>query len=336
MGRHRRNARAILCAMSMPADAGAIDVSALAPAGTEADVVARLFWLMAGGALAVWLAVLAVALFALLRPGPRDRRSGRALIVAGGVVAPTLVLGALLLHGLVLMPRLRAPPPGEAPSGAGPRIIVTGEQWWWRVRYAGFEGIGDVVLANEIHLPVGERVRLVLDSPDVIHALWIPSLAGKIDMIPGRTTTLVLEPTRAGTFRGVCAEYCGTSHAHMRFLAVVKGRADFERWLRAQAAPAAAPRTALQRQGRDAFLRNGCGACHAVRGTPAGGTVGPDLTHVGSRLEIAAGALPNDAEALQRWIARPHATKPEALMPDFEMLPPTEIRAIAAWLGGLK
>lgn len=329
--RKRRSARAIFLAIIPAAGSRGIDVSSLMPAGMEADVVARLFWIMVIGAGVVWLVVLAIALYAMARPGPRERRVGRLLILVGGVATPVVVLGALLVYGLILMPQLREPPPKE-----GPHVAVTGEQWWWRVRYAGFGNGDDVVLANEIRLPVGERVRLVFDSPDVIHSFWIPSLAGKVDMIPGRTTTLVLEPTRTGVFRGVCAEYCGTSHAHMRFIAVVMERADFDRWLRAQAAPAQPPRTQAQQLGQAAFLRNGCGACHTVRGTAARGAVGPDLTHVGSRLELAAGILPNDPDAFARWIGETHALKPDALMPPFAALPPAELQNMALYLDGLQ
>ena len=329
--RNHWTARAIMLA-AIPANGSrGIDVSSLVPAGMEADVVARLFWIMVIGAGVVWVVVLAIALYAMARPGPRERRVGRLLILVGGVATPVVVLGSLLVYGLILMPQLREPPPKE-----GPHVAVTGEQWWWRVRYAGFGDGDDVVLANEIRLPVGERVRFVLDSPDVIHSFWIPSLAGKVDMIPGRTTTLVLEPTRTGVFRGACAEYCGTSHAHMRFVAVVMERADFDHWLRAQAAPARAPRTQGERAGQAAFLRNGCGACHAVRGTAARGAVGPDLTHVGSRLELAAGTLPNDADAFARWIKNAHVYKPEALMPPFAALPPADLRDIALYLDGLQ
>ena len=174
------------------------DSATLAPAGLEADTIARLFRVMASGAVLVWAAVVGIALYAgLLRPQPHRRRTTRWLILGGGVITPTLVLGALLLYGLVLMPQLRKPVPHD-----GLRIAVSGEQWWWRVRYlaAGADPAApasavalanDVTLANEIRLPVGERVEFLLDSPDVIHSFWIPSLAGKVDMIPGRTTTLV-------------------------------------------------------------------------------------------------------------------------------------------------
>jgi cytochrome c oxidase subunit 2 len=307
-------------------------LSAFAPAGAEAGTILRLFWIMAIGAVLVWTIVVGIALHAARRRQPARVRSAHWLILAGGVITPTLVLGALLAYGLLLMPRLRAAIPADAL-----RIAVSGEQWWWRVRYFPMgEGNTGVTAANEVRLPVGEPVVLTLDSPDVIHSFWVPALAGKVDMIPGRSNTLVLQADRAGVFRGVCAEFCGASHAHMRFVAVAMPREDFDRWLRAQAAPAMDPASPLARRGRAAFLGNGCGGCHAVRGTSAVGAVGPDLTHVGGRLELAAGTLRNDPESLRRWIAAPHAAKPEALMPAFGMLPDAELRAIATWLEGLQ
>lgn len=313
--------------------------SALAPAGTGAAAVAQLFWIMVAGAAVVWIGVVGVALWsgARRRRAPEaatSRRNARWLVIGGGMVAPTLLLGALLVYGLALMPRLRAPA-GDDARQDGLRIAVTGEQWWWRVRYLR-PGQPAVELANEVWLPAGERTRLLLDSPDVIHAFWVPALAGKIDMIPGRTTTLVLEPTRIGVFAGACAEFCGTSHAFMRFEAVVAERATFDAWLRRQAAPAASPRTALARAGRAAFLHHGCGACHTVRGTPANGRLGPDLTHVGSRRRLAAGVLPNDVAGFRHWIADTHAVKPDAVMPEFGMLPDDHVRAIATYLDGLQ
>lgn len=334
-GRKQLNACGIALTIVPVASFAGVDVSSLVPAGVEAAVVARLFWIMAAGAGVVWLAVMGIALYAVARPEPHEHRVGRWLILGGGVIAPILVLGALLLYGLVLMPRLR-----ELPASEGPRVAVTGEQYWWRVHYIGFgdnpDDDDDVTLANEIHLPVGERTRFVLDSPDVIHSFWVPSLAGKVDMIPGRSNTLIIEPTRTGVFRGACAEYCGTSHAHMRFVVVVTTREDFDRWLRAQAAPASPTRTLAQQRGHDAFLRNGCGACHAIRGTSARGAIGPNLTHVGSRLELAAGTLPNDTDAFARWIADAHTVKPEALMPPFTALPPAELRSMALYLDSLQ
>lgn len=309
--------------------------SALVPAGREAERIAHLWWWMAGGAAVIWTAVVGIGVYALrVHPEEHPERTAGLLIIGGGAVFPVVVLMGLLLYGLRLLPDLLSP----APEGAL-RIEVSGEQWWWRVRYV-LPGQGSdsaaVELANEIRLPVGERVQLVLSSPDVIHSLWIPSLAGKMDMIPGRVTRLAIEPTRTGTFRGACAEYCGTSHAFMAFPVVVMERAAFERWLAGQRAPAAEPEGALASRGRDLFLSNGCGACHTVRGLPAQGGVGPDLTHVGSRLTIGAATLETTQENLHAWIAETERIKPGVHMPAFGMLPEGEIEAIAAYLAGLE
>jgi cytochrome c oxidase subunit 2 len=305
--------------------------SALAPAGVEAERVARLFWVMTAGAALVWIVVMAFALYVTRAKAERHgERASRLLIIGGGVVFPTIVLGALLAYGLALMPPLRA----DASPGSV-RVHVSGEQWWWRVRYRPVGGDW-IELANEIRLPVGERTEFELVSPDVIHSFWIPSLGGKMDMIPGRVNRLVLEPTRTGVFRGVCAEYCGASHAHMEFVAVVMERDAFDRWLRHQASPASPPATSIAQRGQRAFLRHGCGGCHVVRGTPANGPLGPDLTHVGSRLSLAAGTLPNTTPAFVRWISRTHAVKPEVLMPSYGMLSADDVAALAAYMESLQ
>lgn len=305
--------------------------SAIDPAGRGAEQIAELFWWMAGGAVVVWVAVAVLTVYAIrARPdAPRERRA-TILIIGGGALFPTIILAGLLLYGLAMLPGLVAPaPPGSL------RIDVTGEQWWWRVRYhpAGGEPVD---LANEIRLPVGAPVEFVLDSPDVIHSFWIPSLGGKIDMIPGRRTRLVLEPTRMGRFRGACAEYCGTSHALMAFDVVVMAEADFARWLEQQRQPAATPADPLVREGREHFFRNGCAACHTIHGTEAKGHVGPNLTHVGSRLSIGAGIIPNEPDGFVRWIEKTNHVKPGVQMPHFGMLPPEELRALAAYLESLQ
>jgi cytochrome c oxidase subunit 2 len=213
-------------------------------------------------------------------------------------------------------------------------IHVTAKQWWWRIQYR--TPAGPVETANEVRLPLGRRVQLQLSSPDVIHSFWVPSLAGKMDVIPGRLTRLALEPTRVGTFRGACAEYCGASHALMAFSVVVLEPGEFRAWLAAQARPAAEPVNALAARGRTAFVANGCSACHTIRGTPAAGPIGPDLTHVGGRLRIAAETLPNDPESLERWIGHPDRFKPGVHMPAFRALAGDERSALAAYLSGLE
>jgi cytochrome c oxidase subunit 2 len=155
-------------------------------------------------------------------------------------------------------------------------------------------------------------------------------------MIPGRRTRLVLEPTEVGVYRGICAEYCGTSHALMSFFVVVEPEADFERWLAHQAASASIPSEASAAEGAEVFIASGCGACHAVRGTLADGVIGPDLTHVGSRKSIGAGVLTTDANAFLRWVAHTNDVKPAVHMPSFGMLPPEDLQALAVYLKGLE
>jgi cytochrome c oxidase subunit 2 len=305
--------------------------SSLDPAGYAAEEIAEIFWWMTAGGIFIWIAVIALTVYAVRTPPEaHSQRRTSYLIIGGGAVIPTVVLTALLIYGLTPIPRLLA----LAPEGSL-KVFVSGEQWWWRIRYEIPEGEA-VVLANEIRLPVGEPVEFRLDSPDVIHSFWIPSLGGKIDMIPGRVTRIALTPTKTGVFRGACAEYCGTSHALMSFDVVVHEKEDFARWLAHQSAPAQSPSAPLATRGEELFLANGCGACHTVRVTPANGVVGPDLTHVGGRLSIGAGTLPNDVDALVKWIARTEHTKPGVLMPQFGMLPKEELQAMAVYLKGLK
>jgi cytochrome c oxidase subunit 2 len=179
-------------------------------------------------------------------------------------------------------------------------------------------------------------VQFRLESDNVIHSFWIPSLAGKMDMIPGRLTYLTVRPTATGVFRGSCAEYCGASHALMAFYVEVMEKQEFVRWLDLQAAPAAAPTEPIARIGEELFLSTGCNACHTVRGTPADGVIGPDLTHVGGRLSIAAGILRNDPNAFRQWIADSERIKPGVHMPGFGMLPDAELQALAAYLEALQ
>ncbi|MEH6566372.1 MAG: cytochrome c oxidase subunit II [Halopseudomonas sp.] len=304
--------------------------SALHPAGRGAEDIAQLFWWMWIGGALIWAAVMAIAFYVTqARPEAHSESSARWLILGGGIIFPVVVLTALLSYGLAMMPELRSS--GDADL----RIAVAGEQWWWRVRYEGDAG-GAVELANEVRLPVGRKVIIELSSPDVIHSFWIPSLGGKVDMIPGRVNQLVLEPTRTGVYRGVCAEYCGSSHALMKFEAVVMPVDEFDSWLAAQQQPAQAAQNATARQGMAAFLRNGCGACHSIRGTDADGSMGPDLTHVGSRLTLAAGTLGAQVTDFEHWIAHTHRIKPDAYMPAFDMLPEAELRAMAHYLSELK
>lgn len=301
------------------------------PAGRDAEQIATLFYWMVGGAVVVWLIVMALALFAIRRrQSEPDRRKARLFIIGGGTVFPTVVLTGLLGFGLQMMPDLL-----EDGAEDGVKITVTGEQWWWRVRYDAPDGKG-FELANELWLPRGKRLPIWLRSADVIHAFWVPSLAGKTDMIPGRVNRMALEPTRTGTFRGVCAEYCGMSHAKMEFNVVVVEQDAFDAWLRAQRQPARTPTAVVAQRGSDLFLSLGCSACHSIRGTQANGVLGPDLTHVGSRTTLGAGILANDVPAFVKWLRDLHRFKPGVHMPSFEMLPEEERVALATYLESLE
>jgi cytochrome c oxidase subunit 2 len=299
--------------------------SALDPAGHEAEAVSQLFWWMTGAGGVIWLLVMALSLYASQRLGaPWPARRAARLILVCGAILPTLLLAALLVFGLRLMPELRAPADNL-------RIAVQGEQFWWRLRYE-LPGGRSFASANEVRLPVGRRVEFLLEAQDVIHSFWIPALGGKMDMIPGTTNRLVLEPRRTGTFRGVCAEFCGASHALMAFSVEVMEPEAFDAWAEREAAAA----TATAGEGAALFLARGCGACHSVRGTAAAGRIGPDLTHLGARQTVASGILPNSVDNIDRFIRETRAIKPAARMPSFGMLPPAETAAIATWLGSLR
>jgi cytochrome c oxidase subunit II len=303
--------------------------SALEPAGRGAEQIAELYSWMAAGAVLVWLAMVALTVYALSESAPHKQEKAKLLIIGGGAAVPTLILTGLLVYGLLILRSLSAPaPPGTL------QVAVSGEQWWWRVRYL-IDGKA-IELANEVRLPVGKPVEFHVASFDVVHSFWIPSLGPKMDMIPGRTNRLVLHPTRTGTFRGVCAEYCGESHALMAFDVVVLTDEEFAGWLDHQSQPARTSSESLVAEGRKSFFASGCGACHAVRGTEADGVVGPDLTHVGSRASLGAGTLPNDADGFLRWISQTGQIKPGVQMPHFGMLPLEERRAIAAYLESLE
>ena len=296
--------------------------SALDPGGVGAERIASLFWAMLTGAGVIWVLVIGATVFAGgLRSRPLGERAGLRLILWGGALIPTAVLAGLLMYGLRLMPLLREP-------GANLHVDVEGEQFWWRVTYHA-AGKAPVMSANEVRLPAGATVEFRLSATDVIHSFWIPALGGKMDMIPGRLNRLTLRPTKAGIYRGACAEFCGTSHALMAFDVVVMEPSAFVQWLENEAADTKA-------SGGEQFRANGCGGCHTVRGTQAAGTIGPDLTHVAGRRSLGAGSLENTHAARVRFIAETEAVKPGVRMPSFGALPAADLGEIADYLGSLK
>ena len=305
--------------------------SVLSPQGLHAAEIAKLTWTLFAVTAAIVLIVAAATWLAISGPAPiRGALANTRTVIAGGIVFPSVVLAALLVSNIGLMNSLARPSdtPGTVP------ITVVGEQWWWRVSY-GVNGT-TVSSANEIRIPVGRDVIFTLKSADVIHSFWVPSLAGKVDMIPGRDTRLRVHATRPGVFRGPCAEYCGGPHALMALQVIAMPSDAFDAWLMAEAKPAAQPAADRESSGQFLFMSSGCGACHAVRGTPAAGIVGPDLTRLGSRQSIAAGTLALTQENLARFITDGQQVKPGNTMPEFRIFSGDQRDALTAYLISLK
>jgi cytochrome c oxidase subunit 2 len=246
--------------------------------------------------------------------------------------APALIVFVFILA--LFRTEFKARPDlSKLPQGDALHVTVVGHQWWWEYIY---EKLGDepiratdgspVITANELRVPISETstprpVILTLKSADVCHSFWVPRLAGKIDLIPGRVNTLWFQTDRPGTYLGQCAEYCGTQHANMLLRVVVQTPDDFQKWLANERKPAATPPAdALDvRQGREVFLRTSCVNCHRVRGTGARGTFGPDLTHLMARQTLASGMVDNDPKKLRDWVEDPQQIKPGCLMPAMKL-----------------
>lgn len=304
--------------------------SVLNPAGRDAQTLADLFWVLLAGAIVIWLFINGLFFYVWrLDRSELSPKSAEALIIGGGIVFPTIVLGILLTYALSTMPDIRAP-------GTGTLISVKGEKWWWRIEYWPEDAEHPIRSANEVVLPTGRRTEFLLQSDQVIHSFWIPVLGGKTDMFPGRETRMSLEPTEAGLYRGQCTEFCGESHALMAFSVRVLEPEAYAEWLAHEMSPASPPEGAFARQGYDTFFSEGCGGCHAIRGTPAAGRVGPDLTHLGSRASLAAGTLPVTPEAIANWVRAPKTIKPGALMPAFDHLSDEALASLGVYLAGLE
>jgi cytochrome c oxidase subunit 2 len=309
--------------------------SALHPAGPGAERIADLWWLMLAAASAVFLLVVGVLIRALSHRGrraePRSVGPDRGLtrwILAGGVALPTVVLVPLLVVTLRALA-------GLSPARGAPDVVITGSQWWWDVRYAGDQPQDRLRTANEVHIPVGRPVRIQLLSKDVIHSFWVPALQGKMDLIPGKVNTTWIQADQPGVYRGECAEYCGLQHARMQFRVIALSQSEFTAWLDQQRRPASPPADSASRAGQAVFLRSGCALCHTVRGTPARAVTGPDLTHIASRLTLAAGTLPNTRGHLAGWIGNPQGIKPGNLMPRVP-LQSQELQTLLTYLGSLR
>jgi cytochrome c oxidase subunit II len=257
-----------------------------------------------------------------------NERVNVGLVVLFGIVIPIVILVALfVISDLVLIGETDAP---EA-STTAMTVTVVGHQWFWEVRYPGTRA----VTANELHIPDRTKVNLVARTADVIHSFWVPELNRKIDMIPDQTNRIELYAEEPGAYRGMCAEFCGLQHAHMGFEVYAEPPRRFRAWLANMAAPAPAPTGADAKRGEREFMANACASCHTIRGTPANGTVGPDLTHLASRSSLAAGVIPNTPVELLRWIENPQSIKPGDKMPGLE-LSSAQFSSIVSYLSELR
>ncbi len=212
-----------------------------------------------------------------------------------------------------------------------PDVVITGHQWWWEVEYPK----DGVIAANEIHLPVGKKLLINLKTADVIHDWWVPALGRKMDMIPGRTNHIWLTINKPGKYEGACSEYCGAQHAWMRIQVIAQSPNQFKKWEEHHAQPAGEPKSNLAQKGKNLFMRSTCVNCHAIEGTKAGGRIGPDLTHIGSRKTLLTGMMKNDPENLDKWLTNPQKVKKGAHMPNF-LFKKQQVRELSAYLEGLK
>ncbi len=316
--------------------------SSLEPAGAQAAHIANLWWLYFWVLLAIFAAVIVCILVAMVRRSASaneppsmaapatERRT--AIAVIGCVIATVVILFALLFTDMFASGSVYALPSSQDPLS----LKVIGHQWWWEVHYQDANNASNTMItANEIHVPVGKLVRLELMSTDVIHSFWVPNMSGKKDLIPGHPTKIWLRADHEGTFRGQCAEFCGHQHAHMRLEFVAESPDKFDRWLAQARQNARPPQSESEQRGQQVFVTNQCMMCHTIEGTTARATLGPDLTHFGSRTLLAAGAFPNTRGYLAGWIANPQNIKPGVRMPP-NALSSDDLNALVDYLESLK
>ena len=308
--------------------------STLDPHSKPAHEIATLWWwmLVAAGI------VFAGAVFLIVLSWIRRRRKGlpflgeregaaSGLVIAFGIVIPVLTLAALFAVANFEVAKSTGAPPAGSTSMT---VQVIGRQWFWEIRYPGTAA----ATANELHIPVRTRVNLVAQTADVIHSFWVPELNRKIDMIPGHPNRILLYADRPGAYRGQCGEFCGLQHTHMGMWVVAQEPAAFRAWLANMARPRPAPATAAARDGEGVFLGSQCASCHTIRGTPAQGRIGPDLTHLATRATLAAATIPNTPADLREWITDPQHVKPGNKMPGLN-LSASDVQALLAYLRGL-
>lgn len=290
------------------------------------------FWI----ATAVFFFVEGLLVFATIKFRARSDREvpvqvhGNKVLEITWTLIPALILAGISVPTVGTIFSLASEPKGDVV-----RIEVVARQWWWEYKYTDL----GVTTANEMHIPLNKPVFLTLKSIDVIHSFWVPSLAGKQDVIPGRTNTLTIEADKAGTYIGQCAEFCALSHANMRLRVIAQEQSAFDAWVDNEKSEAIDPASQILSQGRDLFMKNQCVTCHTVRGEAAAGKAGPDLTHVASRSTFAGATFDFTTENLIEWVTDAPGIKPGSKMgrgiADYG-LSPEEIRAIVAYLESLK
>jgi cytochrome c oxidase subunit 2 len=304
------------------------------PASFQADHINRLFNHFNFAAGGVLLLVIVLLVYILSKFRRRAGDSSEGAHVEGNRLLETLMIGfptvvlAWFFYETVTV--IRTVMPANRPNRS-PDVIITGHQYWWEVSYPE----GKVITANEVHLPVGRSLLMEMRSADVIHDWWVPQLGNKMDLVPGHPNYLWLTIHRPGEYTGACSEFCGQQHAWMRIHVIAESAPDFSRWLDSNARNAAIPGDSLARRGELIFQASTCAGCHRIRGTPAIGTAGPDLTHIGSRSTLLTGLLGNTEDNLTEWIDHPQRIKEGAYMPDF-LFPKDSVRAMARYLEQLK
>jgi cytochrome c oxidase subunit II len=312
--------------------------SVLNAQGPAASSLARMFWIFVAVLATVWVLTMIALLLSLRRRRPIDANpfttnpaTERRMTITISVAIGLTLVTVISLTGLSYAAQKAL----FAHKDGALTLLVTGQQWWWKITYEDAQPNRVFTTANEIHIPVGEPVLIKLESSDVIHSFWVPSLTGKMDAITGRQNQIQIQADRPGVYRGQCAEFCGLQHAHMGLLIVVESKEDFERWREHQITSAVTPSDEEHQRGMEIFLSKPCIMCHQIRGTDAGGKVAPDLTHVGSRRYIGAGTLETTRGNIAAWIIDPHGVKPGVNMPTIQ-LEPGEVQPLASYLEGLK
>ena len=311
----------------------------LAPAGPAAENLTELGWFILILSLAVAVVMWGVIILVLTRPrgsldehAPADLGGGQKWILIGGFTFPAIVLAVMYIASLHSMSQF----PLNRGMNTPAEMNIIGHQWWWEVHYRYGSLHDHFVTANEIHIPTGTPVDIDLHSADVIHSFWVPALHGKVDLIPGNSNRIRVEASRPGIFRGQCAQYCGDEHAKMILMVVAQKPEDFERWLTQMREPGAPPVTDEQVAGQTVFMSAACPLCHTVEGTLAQGTVGPNLTHIGSRRMIASNWLDNNTANLEAWVTHARSLKPSVVMPNMTEFTGVQARQLVAYLQSLK